>query len=231
MGVDGRKPAFGFVLGDYTLRGGPGRWAKVVVRVYKKYQANVVKAEGNQGSELVRQVIHQVCDGVPMVVVYASRSKQARAEPVVMLYEQDRVHHVGVAAELEDEMVTWVPGEGASPNRVDWLVWGLTELIVKREERLALRCFDESKSPTVDDGRPTIVAMRLMILGIENKRQVQCRNVLINGLIVEGNPILLFDIGVCSSYTRLAHPVNLYYLKQQFWVKYRLRSKEILVDY
>jgi len=141
VGIDGRKPAHGYVLGDYTLRGGPGKWAKEVVRVYKKYRANMVVAEGNQGGELVRQVIHQVDAGVPVAVVYASHSKQARAEPVVMLYEQDRVHHVGVLAELEDEMVTWVPGEGPSPNRVDWLVWGLTELMVKGGSEVGVEVF------------------------------------------------------------------------------------------
>ena len=75
------------------------------------------------------------------MVVYASHSKQPRAEPVVMLYEQARVHHVGVLPELEDEMVTWVPGEGASPNRVDWLVWGLTELMVKGGGEVGVEVF------------------------------------------------------------------------------------------
>ena len=78
---------------------------------------------------------------MPVKTVFASHSKQARAEPVVMLYEQDRVHHVGVLAELEDEMVTWVPGDSASPNRVDWLVWGLTELMVQGVGEVGVEVF------------------------------------------------------------------------------------------
>jgi phage terminase large subunit-like protein len=60
--------------------------------------------------------------------MHASRGKQLRAEPVVSLYEQGRVHHVGVHAELEEQMTTWVPGIGRSPDRVDALVYALTEL-------------------------------------------------------------------------------------------------------
>jgi phage terminase large subunit-like protein len=61
-------------------------------------------------------------------LVWASDGKQTRATPIQMLYEQGRVHHVGNVPLLEDEMCTWIPGQGRSPNRVDALVWGITEL-------------------------------------------------------------------------------------------------------
>ncbi len=63
--------------------------------------------------------------------VTASRGKAIRAEPVVALYEQGRIHHVGMFGALEGELCTWIPGEGKSPNRLDALVWAVTELMVK----------------------------------------------------------------------------------------------------
>ena len=62
--------------------------------------------------------------------VTASRGKRVRAEPVAALYEQRRVSHVDVFAELEEEQTTWTPESGTSPNRMDWLVWALTELML-----------------------------------------------------------------------------------------------------
>ena len=64
----------------------------------------------------------------PVKLVHASRGKQTRAEPIANLDQQGRIHHVGVLLELEDEMFSWVPGEGASPNRIDARVWALSEL-------------------------------------------------------------------------------------------------------
>lgn len=130
VGVDGRDPAHGYVLEDATVRGGPGEWARKVSEVYERHGANLVVAEGNQGGALVRQVLQSVNRRMPVVTVYASRGKVARAEPVAMLYEQGRMHHAGSFPLLEDEMVNWLPGM-ASPNRIDALVWGLTELMVK----------------------------------------------------------------------------------------------------
>jgi phage terminase large subunit-like protein len=65
---------------------------------------------------------------VRVIVTTASRSKALRAEPIVSLYEQSRIFHNGVLPELEEEMLTWVPGTGASPNRIDAMVHGFTEL-------------------------------------------------------------------------------------------------------
>jgi phage terminase large subunit-like protein len=127
--ADGR----GVVLRDASLRGGPTAWARAAVRLYHRLGANEIVAEGNQGGELVREVIRSVDAGVPVRIVYASHGKAARAEPVVALYEQGKVTHAdGEDLDaLADELVGWVPGKGESPGRLDALVWALTALLVR----------------------------------------------------------------------------------------------------
>lgn len=116
------------VLRDASLSGGPRAWATTAVRLYERVGANVLVAEGNQGGEMIREVLRTVDGGaqVPVRIVPAVRSKSARAQPVVALYEQGRVTHdasVSLGA-LEDEMCSWVPGvSGESPGRIDALVW------------------------------------------------------------------------------------------------------------
>ena len=127
------------VLRDASLNASPRAWATAAVRLYHRLGANAVVAEGNQGGELVREVLRSVDAGVPVQIVHASRGKAARAEPVVALYEQGRVTHAsGSPGEpgpdlgaLEDELVGWVPGVGASPGRLDALVWAVTTLGVR----------------------------------------------------------------------------------------------------
>ena len=68
---------------------------------------------------------------VPVLEVHSKFGKQLRAEPISLCYEQGRVHHLGVLAELESQMTSWVPGEGHSPDRVDALVHALTALLIK----------------------------------------------------------------------------------------------------
>jgi len=143
-GIGGREEPHGYVLEDATVRGGPRVWADAVARVYQEYEANFVVAEGNQGGALVREVLDAAAGragiSMPVRVVYASRGKVARAEPVHMYYEKGRVHHVGALPLLEDEMVTWLPGT-KSPNRIDALVWILTELLVKGGGEVGARVF------------------------------------------------------------------------------------------
>lgn len=129
-GIDDRSPLHCFVLEDATVHGGPNAWAQRVASVYRKWAANLVVAEANQGGDLVRAVLRQVEAGMYVRMVHASKGKVARAEPVVALYEQGRVHHPRVFAALEEELVTWVPGR-RSPNRLDALVWCLTELMLQ----------------------------------------------------------------------------------------------------
>jgi len=132
VGIIGGKLPHAYVLGDYSLKGSPETWAKKVAQVYHHHEANLVVAERNQGGELVRDILKNVDDSMPIKLVFASKGKVARAEPVSLLYEQHRIHHIGVLPRLEDEMVSFVPGDVVeSPNRVDACVWALTELMVK----------------------------------------------------------------------------------------------------
>lgn len=79
---------------------------------------------------MVKSTLHNVDKDVPVSLVWASRGKYTRAEPISTLYEQGRVHHIGTFAELEDQLCEWVPGE-KSPDRLDALVWGITWLAEK----------------------------------------------------------------------------------------------------
>lgn len=124
------KGAHGYVLRDVSGRYSPLAWAKKAVDLYREFDADRIVAEGNQGGEMVRQTLKSVDHNVPVKIVHASRGKQARAEPVAALYEEGRMHHVGALMGLEDQMTAWVPGESDSPDRVDALVWGVTELML-----------------------------------------------------------------------------------------------------
>jgi phage terminase large subunit-like protein len=117
-----------YVLGDYTCHTSPLQWAAESISSYHKHRANYLVAEVNNGGDLVETTIHTVDKFVPVQSVHASRGKQTRAEPVSSLYEQGKVHHVGSFPYLEDEQCDWVPGQGKSPNRIDALVWAVSEL-------------------------------------------------------------------------------------------------------
>lgn len=118
----------GYILADRTLQGSPLKWAEAVVAAYHKYDADRIIAEKNNGGEMVESVIRQVDKYVPITLVNASRDKHTRAEPIAAQYEQGRIHHVGSFSALEDEMCLWIPGD-PSPNRMDALVWALTDLM------------------------------------------------------------------------------------------------------
>jgi phage terminase large subunit-like protein len=123
-----------YVLDDASCkRLRPAQWAKRVVDLFYTREADRIVAEVNQGGDMVRDVIAQVDATVPLTTVHASRGKRARAEPVAALYEQGRVSHVGVFAELEDEMCSVIE-DGASPDRLDALVWAVTELVLKKRK-------------------------------------------------------------------------------------------------
>lgn len=117
------------VLRDSSGIYSPTEWAKQAIKDYRELRADRIVVEANQGGEMARSVIHSVDPNVPVTLVWATQGKQPRAEPVSALYEQGRVHHAGVFPELESEQTTWVPGE-PSPNHMDALVWGITDLLV-----------------------------------------------------------------------------------------------------
>lgn len=123
------------VLGDQSLSHGasPDEWGRQAVTAYVDYMADVVVAEKNYGGEMVRYVIKTAAKDMGVEVnvklVTATRGKVVRAQPVAALYEQGRVHHVGQFAELEDQMTTWLTTDKVSPDRMDALVWGITDLM------------------------------------------------------------------------------------------------------
>lgn len=120
----------GYVLSDRSTKASPGQWALRAIKAYDDWMADRIVAEVNQGHDLVMHTIHTEDPFVVVKSVTASRGKVVRAEPVVALYEQGRIKHVGTHAELEDQMVMWDPESGESPDRVDALVWGLTDLFL-----------------------------------------------------------------------------------------------------
>jgi len=124
----------GYVLGDYTIHDTPQQWGKAVISAFHLHQANLVVGEVNNGGDMVEHTIRMLDASVPFKAVHASRGKVIRAEPVSSLYEQGRVHHVGTFRELEDQLCEWVPGAEKSPDRLDSLVWGITELNLIKQE-------------------------------------------------------------------------------------------------
>jgi len=132
-GIDGRA----YVLADRTCKLSPDGWARMAVTAYHQFSADRIVAERNFGGAMVQAVIRQADRSAPYKEVTASRGKSVRAEPISALYEQGRVSHVGGLPELEDEMVLMTgggfQGEG-SPNRVDALVWALTEVMLSHQK-------------------------------------------------------------------------------------------------
>lgn len=123
----------GYVLADGSGVYKPDEWARNAIHLYHYYTADRIVAEANQGGEMVREVIHAQNPDVPVTLVKASRGKYIRAEPVAALYARGRIRHVGEFGELEDQMCTFTAdfdrkSEGYSPDRLDALVWAMTEL-------------------------------------------------------------------------------------------------------
>jgi Terminase RNaseH-like domain len=123
----GRITKQGYLLSDNSVQGSPKTWATAAVNAYHEYEADCIVAEKNSGGEMIQEVIATVDPHIKVVLVWASRGKQTRAEPVAAVYEHNRAHHVGSFPLLEDEMCLWTPGD-RSPNRMDAMVWAFTEL-------------------------------------------------------------------------------------------------------
>jgi predicted phage terminase large subunit-like protein len=119
----------GYILHDSSGKFTPNEWAKRAIFCYEKYKADRIVAEVNNGGDLVEANIRTIKSDVPYKSVYASRGKVIRAEPIVALYEQGKIHHIGIFDELEKQMTNWNPEE-KSPDRLDALVWALTELMI-----------------------------------------------------------------------------------------------------
>jgi phage terminase large subunit-like protein len=127
-GVDGRNHAY--VLQDLSGKYSPTEWANIAVEAYKYHAADRIIIESNQGGDLCENTLRVVDHNVAIRRVTAKRGKLIRAEPVSACYEQGRVHHVGMFSALEDQLCTFAPGSTDSPDRLDALVYALTDLMV-----------------------------------------------------------------------------------------------------
>lgn len=143
MVVGKTQEGHGYLLEDLSINGTPEEWGRVVIQAYDDWAADRVVYEANQGGEMVAAVLRQAAkqlkddglrtaDFVPLKAVHATRGKLVRAEPVSQLYEQKKIHHVGYFPELEDQLCEYTAdgNMGYSPDRMDALVWGFTELMV-----------------------------------------------------------------------------------------------------
>ena len=119
-----------YVISDRSGNYTPKQWGTITSNEARAQEADCIVAEKNQGGEMVEYVIRQYDKITRIKLVHAKKGKALRAEPVVSLYEQGLVHHLPGLTRLENEMLTWVPGEGESPNRVDAMVYAITELAV-----------------------------------------------------------------------------------------------------
>ena len=117
-----------YILDDKSIRTTPDAWARVAVELYHKHQADKIVAETNNGGDMVILLLKQVDASIATKKVTATRGKQLRAEPISSLYEQGKVHHVGYFSDLETQLCEWTPQSSESPDRLDALVWALTEL-------------------------------------------------------------------------------------------------------
>lgn len=155
LAVTGKAGDQCYVIADLTVRRSPGGWGRAAVEAWRDYYADEIVVEGNYGAALAtypveiaaKELLAQgLIDRMPKIrqVFAGGRSKSDRAEAVCALYgDRDRpetwgsarAHHVGALPDLEAEQTAWVPTSGWSPNRMDAVVWGITELMLSGEPR------------------------------------------------------------------------------------------------
>ena len=126
-GIDDKNELY--VLDDSSGRYTPQQWGGEAIALYKRWMADRIVAETNNGGMMVESVLRQIDEQIPYKSVHASKGKRVRAEPISALYEQGKVHHVGRHNDLEDQLCNWDPMSNDSPDRLDALVWACTELI------------------------------------------------------------------------------------------------------
>ena len=129
--VTGKSGNNYYVIADLSGNYSPGQWGSITANAVKTYNADAIIIETNQGGEMAEKVVRQYDPHTRIIKIHAVKAKQIRAEPIVSLYEQGLVHHVNGLHRLENEMLTWIPGSGKSPNRIDAAVYGVQDLIQK----------------------------------------------------------------------------------------------------
>ena len=121
-----------YVLEDLSGRHSADKWGKIAINAFYEWEADRIVAEVNNGGDLVERLIRNIDHNVSYRSVRATRGKILRAEPIAALYEQRRVHHIGALPELESQMCSYTGEANSSPDRLDALVWGITELSKSR---------------------------------------------------------------------------------------------------
>lgn len=129
--VAGEANGHGYIIDDLSGRYSPNEWAAVAIKAARDYGASAIVAEKNQGGDLVESNLRQMNSLIRIKLVSASKGKDVRAEPVFSLYEQGKVWHCGLFPQLEFQMNTFNPQVGNSPDRVDALVYAITDLIIE----------------------------------------------------------------------------------------------------
>ena len=117
-----------YILEDLSARMSADTWANVAINAFYKHNCDRIVAETNNGGDLVERLLRSIDTTVPYKKVSASKGKLVRAEPISALYEQEKVSHIGVFSKLEDQLCSFTLDSKKSPDRLDALVWGLTEL-------------------------------------------------------------------------------------------------------
>lgn len=125
-----------YVLEDISGRMTPAVWSERAVALYRQRKADRLVGETNRGGEMIGHTLRTQDPNVSFKAVHAMRGKTLRAEPIAALYEQGKVHHVGFFPELEDQQCSYVAGDPGSPDRMDALVWALTDLAIGEEPGL-----------------------------------------------------------------------------------------------
>lgn len=141
VGIDG----FGYVLADDSGKYRPEEWARRAAALYETFQADRIIAEVNQGGDMVESVLRAQGANLPFTKIHATRGKVTRAEPIAAMYERGKVFHAGEFDDLEGQMCTFTSdfdrkAQGYSPDRVDALVWAMTELmpqVVRKPKNVA----------------------------------------------------------------------------------------------
>jgi PBSX family phage terminase large subunit len=128
----------GYVLEDLSGKYTPNEWGAVIAQAVKNWKADCIVAEKNQGGDMVESVIRQHDKNTRVILVTATKGKYVRAEPIYSMYEQNKVYHVGNFPILEKQMISFNPDKGNSPDRADALVWGFTELLLKKHSNFAV---------------------------------------------------------------------------------------------
>lgn len=137
------KGGIAYILGDYSVRASPLKWARNVMDIARRFEAGSLVYERNLAGPLINDVLNKTLNemNVPvrLIPINAKGKKQVRHEPIAALYEAGRVKHMGNPTEpmgcldkLESQMVTWEPTLTSSPDRIDALSLVVRHLLIQK---------------------------------------------------------------------------------------------------